>query len=191
MEEKTKMKAKLDREDIEKMKYNDIKKLAKDMNLDVSGSKQDIIDRICNIDVEVDEITQEELEALGKDENITEDSENNAQETLAGETEEKQTTTPENENNAQIEENEQKTDTEKKSVERLEVDGVIKVVFSGQVRLRRTPYIANDNVIKLEPNGAIFRVVAIVSNEQKQGFYELSNGAYILKDDKLVEFKLG
>ena len=185
------MKAKLDREDIEKMKYNDIKKLAKDMNLDVSGSKQDIIDRICNIDVEVDEITQEELEALGKDENITEDSENNAQETLAGETEEKQTTTPENENNAQIEENEQKTDTEKKSVERLEVDGVIKVVFSGQVRLRRTPYIANDNVIKLEPNGAIFRVVAIVSNEQKQGFYELSNGAYILKDDKLVEFKLG
>ena len=177
------MQAKLDRKDIESMKYNDVKKLAKDMSLDVSGSKQDIIDRICAVDVEIDDSTEEEMKTL--DENATE-------ETQESEIEQEETTTPENQNDAQIEENEQKTESEeKKDNEPLVIDGVLKVIYKGQVRLRRTPHYENDNVVKLEPNGAIFRVVAIVKNELGQSFYQLSNGAYIAKDDKLVEFKLG
>lgn len=177
------MQAKLDRKDIESMKYNDVKKLVKDMSLDVSGSKQDIIDRICAIDVEIDDPTEEEMKML---------NENATEETQESKIEQEETTTPENQNDAQIEENEQKTESEEKEEdEPLVIDGVLKVIYKGQVRLRRTPHYENDNVVKLEPNGAIFRVVAIVKNELGQSFYQLSNGAYIAKDDKLVEFKLG
>lgn len=177
------MQTKLDREDIEKMKYNDVKKLAKDMNLDVSGSKQDIIDRICAVDVEVDDPTDEEMKMLDESE------EKQAQ---TNETDKEQANTSENENNAEIKENEPKTENEEsEDNEPLVIDGVLKVIYKGRVRLRRTPNYENDNVVKTEPNGAIFRVVAIVKNELGQSFYQLSNGAYIAKDDKLVEFKLG
>lgn len=177
------MQTKLDREDIEKMKYNDVKKLAKDMNLDVSGSKQDIIDRICVVDVGVDDSIDEEIKTLDEGEE---------EQAATSETDEEQTNTSENENDAQIKENEPKTESEEqKDNEPLVIDGVLKVIYKGRVRLRRTPNYENDNVVKTEPNGAIFRVVAIVKNELGQSFYQLSNGAYIAKDDKLVEFKLG
>lgn len=187
------MKAKLDRKDIEKMKYNDVKKLAKDMNLDVTGSKQDIIERICSVDVEIDDPTDEEIAEIGKVESEQEsktDSENDTEDTSVKEITEEQTTTSDEQKDAQNAENEPKTES-KKNDNRLEIDGVLKIIFSGQVRLRRTPYYDKENVIKLEPNGSIFRVVAVVKNELNQSFYELSNGAYIAKDDKLVEFKVG
>lgn len=187
------MKAKLDREDIGKMKYNDVKKLAKDMNLDVTGSKQDIIDRICSVEVEIDDPTDEEIAAASKVENEQEsktDSKNDTEDALAEETAEEQATTSDEQKDAQNAENEPKIES-KKNDDRLEIDGVLKIIFSGQVRLRRTPYYDKENVIKLEPNGSIFRVVAVVKNELEQSFYELSNGAYIAKDDKLVEFKIG
>lgn len=189
--------AKLDKEDISKMKYNDVKKLAKDMNIDTSGSKQDIVDRICSVEVEVDEITEEEKAAL-ENEYVAEESEEaetddkrDTEQAEINEAEEEQTTMPENENNAQNAENEQKTDDEEsEESNRLAIEGIVKVIFNGQVRLRRTPHFSKENVVKLAPRGATFRTVAIVKNENDQAFYELSNGAFIAKDDKLVQFDL-
>lgn len=183
------MNEKLERDEIEKLKYNDIKKMAKEMNLDTSGSKQDIIDRICNVN-QKQNVEEEKQDESDQEQNaeIQEQHTENEEENTKNEEQ-----SPENtEQNVEEEKQDESDQQENQKAERIEIDGVLKVIYNGYVRLRRTAEYdeKNENVIRLEPNGSFFRVVAIVRNENGGSFYELSNGAYIANDKKLVDFKM-
>lgn len=51
-----------DKESLEEMKYQELKKLASDMGLDASGKKEELVERIANelVEVDTDEVAEDE-----------------------------------------------------------------------------------------------------------------------------------